>query len=228
MKRILIYIFGIVLCLSCNGHLDREKTPVQTAVLLDKGAARTKASGSEFAENDSFVAYLRHVNWNGTDGERTVVEANGTPLLVTFTKGSKLCTAYTGEDITPIGTGSPLGMNSTNTRIATDITPDYPLFWDDFSEDGKGDDKNIMTPGHYLQSYTDIATMAASHRQFLYHQPGFWNGRSLTTSRLCHLFRLWTFSGALSRGLWHIHMDRRILLRNTVPSFFLSHTQCQW
>ena len=153
MKRILIYIFGIVLCLSCNGHLDREKTPVQTAVLLDKGAARTKASGIEFAENDSFVAYLRHVNWNGTDGERTVVEANGTPLLVTFTKGSKLCTAYTGEDITPIGTGSPLGMNSTNTRIATDITPDYPLFWDDFSEDGKGDDKNIMTPGHYLQSY---------------------------------------------------------------------------
>ncbi|MDD5911614.1 MAG: fimbrillin family protein [Bacteroidales bacterium] len=153
MKRILIYIFGIVLCLSCNGHLDREKTPVQTAVLLDKGAARTKASGSEFAKNDSFVAYLRHVNWNGTDGERTVVEANGTPLLVTFTKGSEPCTAYTGADITPTGTGSPLGMNSTNTRITTDITPDHPLFWDDFSEDGKGDDKNIMTPGHYLQSY---------------------------------------------------------------------------
>ena len=153
MKRILIYIYGIVLCLSCNGHLDREKTPVQTAVLLDKGAARTKASGSEFAENDSFVAYLRHVEWNGNDGERTVVEANGTPLLVTFTKGSDPCTAYTGADITPTGTGSPLGMNSTNTRIATDITPDHPLFWDDFSEDGKGDDKNIMTLGHYLQSY---------------------------------------------------------------------------
>ena len=153
MKRILIYIFGIVLCLSCNGHLDREKTPVQTAVLLDKGAARTKASGSEFAKNDSFVAYLRHVKWNGTDGERTVVEANGTPLLVTFTKGSQPCTAYTGADITPTGTGSPLGMNSTNTLIATDITPDHPLFWDDFSEDGKGNVKNIMTPGHYLQSY---------------------------------------------------------------------------
>ena len=124
MKRILIYIFGIVLCLSCNGPLlDRVQTPVQTAVLLDMGAAHTKASGREFAENDSFVAYLRHVTWDGADGERTVVKANGTPLLVTFTKGSESCTAYTGADITPTGTGSPLGMNSTNTRIATDITP---------------------------------------------------------------------------------------------------------
>lgn len=154
MKRILIYIFGIVLCLSCNGPLlDRVQTPVQTAVLLDMGAAHTKASGSEFAENDSFVAYLRHVTWDGADGERTVVKANGTPLLVTFTKNGGACEAYDGTDITPIGTGTSLGMNPTNTKIANDITPDHPLFWDDFSEDGKGDEKNIMTAGHYLQSY---------------------------------------------------------------------------
>lgn len=160
MRKLLIYTAAALLLFSCSkertGTLSGtgEKTPLQVglAVQAGGGSAATKAADMDFATGDKFVAYFRHVTWNGTDGARTNVEADQAPQLVTFTKGSTAMGAYTDDDITPIGTGVALGMTSSNTKIATDLTPDHALYWDDFSNSASPD-TDLRTSGHYLESF---------------------------------------------------------------------------
>lgn len=131
-----------------------EKTPLQVGLALQAGggSVATKAADMDFDNGDTFVAYLRHVTWNGTDGARTNVEADQAPQLVTFTKGSTTMGEHTGSDITPIGTGVALGMTSSNTQIAADVTPDHVLYWDDFSNSTTSA-TDLRTSGHYLESF---------------------------------------------------------------------------
>lgn len=160
MRKLLIYTAAALLLLSCSkertGTLSDtgEKTPLQVglAVQAGGGSVTTKAADMDFASGDKFVAYLRHVTWNGTDGDRTNVAADQAPQLVTFTKGSTAMGAYTGSDIIPIGTGVALGMTSGNTKIATDLTPDHALYWDDFSNSASAA-TDLRTSGHYLESF---------------------------------------------------------------------------
>lgn len=120
MKKLLLYISCIAAAVACHGRLEPAKTPLEVAAVVNDAMA-VKAGASEFEAGDSFKAYLRHVKWDGGTGERTVVNADRTPLLADFT--------VQPEGISPL------------------------LYWDDFSEDGKGDELNISTEGHYLQSY---------------------------------------------------------------------------
>ncbi|MDO4956033.1 MAG: fimbrillin family protein [Bacteroidales bacterium] len=139
---------------SQNDFLEgNEKTPIKVSALLDVQKAQTRAADKTFDNNDQIIAYFRHVTWDGSTGARTSVAADKAPLLVTFTKGSTTMTAYSGSDITPIGTGVALGMTSTNTQEASDLTADPTLYWDDFSVGAKGDATDLRTEGHYLQSY---------------------------------------------------------------------------
>lgn len=145
--------------LSCSDSHDLDspylngegKTPVSVSALLDieGGSSKTRAANKDFASADRLLVYMRHVTWDGNvDGERQVVTADKSPSLVVLTKGSDACTDYSGEDITPIGTPSkPLGLSSTNTRVASDLTP--TIYWDDFSTNAS----DLRTTGHYLQSY---------------------------------------------------------------------------
>ena len=134
------------------------KTPVETTLLLGVDVApRTRAANKEFMIGDKLLAYLRHVTWDGVSGGRTVVNVQKSPSLVTFTKGSADCVDYSGADIIPIGTGTALGLTSTNTKQTSDLTASPKLYWDDFSGastvpelEGACD---IRTSGHYLQSY---------------------------------------------------------------------------
>lgn len=156
------YILGAAALTSCaddvvNGDATeylngKEKTPIEVSALLDKSnGAGTRAADMEFDNGDQLIAYLRHVMWDGTNnGARTSVTADQAPRLVTFTTtGSK---EWTGDDITPIGTGVPLGMTSTNTQEATDLTATPTLYWDDFSNSVDAS-HDLRTSGHYLQSY---------------------------------------------------------------------------
>lgn len=56
------------------------------------------------------------------------------------------------------GTGEREVVNADGTPLLANFTVQPEgisplLYWDDFSEDGKGDELNISTEGHYLQSY---------------------------------------------------------------------------
>lgn len=133
-----------------------EKTPIDVNLMAvaDNNSAGTKAAGREFVQGDQFVAYLRHVTWNGGISDaRNLVNADKSPVLVTFTKGSAPMAAFSGSDIKPIGTNVALGLNSGNTKQTSDLTASPALYWDDFSVGGKGDATDIRTSDHYLQSF---------------------------------------------------------------------------
>lgn len=137
----------------------KDKTPIATAALLDVGrASTTRAANKDFAQGDKLLAYLRHVKWDvNSPGVRTPVTVNNSPTLVTFTKGATACAVYNGSDITPIGTGTALGLSQENTKQTSDLTASPKLYWDDFSRASTGEetegDYDIRTSGHYLQSY---------------------------------------------------------------------------
>ena len=120
--------------LSGNG----EKTPITIAATISDGTPLSRAEGKTFASGDQLIARLRQVTWNeSTDpnfqsvGE---VAADKSPRTVTFTVNSNNMTVVNDR-----------------TQQTGDLTPDAPLYWDDFS---KSDDAehDIRTTGHYLQS----------------------------------------------------------------------------
>jgi len=148
---------------------DGEKTPLGVAALLDVSsvARTTRAADKTFYNGDELLAYLRHVKWNGglTDADadkREVITADNAPRLVTFTKKDGAMSEYSGDDITPIGTHTALGLKNENTNQTENLGVKYTdasnetvtaLYWDDFSKGAKGDATDLRTEGHYLQSY---------------------------------------------------------------------------
>lgn len=174
MRKTLLYILtSAALLTACHeNELDSatssylngtEKTPLlATALLGVESTPQTRAANKTFDNGDQLVAYIRQVKWNGTtDGARTLVSAQKSPSLITFTKGGAAMTAYTGSDITPIGTGKALGLTpgeSGNTNVASDLTVTGGLYWDDFSvndpsTDGTETSTYLRDANHYLQSY---------------------------------------------------------------------------
>lgn len=166
LTYIALALFAVLFLSACSKDLTEpytptgvgKKTPVGVTALLDAGGSSTRAANMEFASGDALLAYLRHVKWDGSTGARTLVSIQNSPVLVTFTKGSTAMTAYDGDDITPIGIGTALGLTSTNTQKASDLTADPVLYWDDFSANDKEKDNtenslNIREDGHYLQSF---------------------------------------------------------------------------
>lgn len=165
MLKKVLYILSIAALTACDDSVVSdnpflngvEKTPIETSALLDVSSSEsTRAGNKEFKNGDKLLAYLRHVTWNGGSGDRKVVNVQNTPILVMFTKGSAECVDYLGEDITPIGTGTALGLLKTNTKQTLDLTASPELYWDDFSRASTGSDVgafDIRTSGHYLQSY---------------------------------------------------------------------------
>ena len=166
MLKKVLYILSIAALTACDDSVMSdnpflngvEKTPIETSALLDVSSSEsTRAENKEFTNGDKLLAYLRHVTWDGESGDRTVKNVQNTPSLVTFTKGGADCVDYSGADITPIGTGTALGLTSTNTMQTSDLTASPKLYWDDFSRASTGEetegDYDIRTSGHYLQSY---------------------------------------------------------------------------
>lgn len=159
-----LFIFGAIAFASCSDEVvsdhsspflnGSEKTPLEVTALLESGSqSQTRATDMSFENGDQFVAYLRHVTWDGNTGVRTSVAADQAPLLVTFTKGSETMSSYTSE-IYPIGLGGQegLGITSTNTQQTSDLTASHSLFWDDFSNSASAE-TDLRTDGHYLESF---------------------------------------------------------------------------
>lgn len=127
---------GFVACANDIGDApsnDGGKTPIDIAVAFVDGEivskSSTRAVDKTFEANDKLVAHLQHV---------TTSEGNTSPL--TDNKYSKTV-VFTVKD----------GFSSTeenNTQKTSDITPDSPLYWDDFSDATD----YIRTEGHGLRS----------------------------------------------------------------------------
>lgn len=114
-----------------------ERTPLNVAVALSNGTPLSRAEGNTFAAGDSLYAYIRQVQWDGTDKAEyyTTVEsktADQSPSLVLF----KVDNGFTMTDVD--GT----------TRKTSNITPTKPLYWDDFSTASDP----LTADGRYLQS----------------------------------------------------------------------------
>lgn len=127
---------GFVACANDNGDApsnDGGKTPIDIAVAFVDGEivskSSTRAVDKTFEANDKLVAHLQHV---------TTSEGNTSPL--TDNKYSKTV-VFTVKD----------GFSRTeenNTQKTSDITPDSPLYWDDFSDATD----YIRAEGHGLRS----------------------------------------------------------------------------
>lgn len=114
-----------------------ERTPLNVAVALSNGTPLSRAEGKTFAAGDSLYAYIRQVEWDGTDKAEyyTTVEsktADQSPSLVLF----KVDNGFTMTDVD--GT----------TKKTSNITPTKPLYWDDFSTSSDP----LTADGRYLQS----------------------------------------------------------------------------
>ncbi|MBQ0022825.1 MAG: fimbrillin family protein [Prevotellaceae bacterium] len=139
----------------------KEKTPIAVTALMDasNNAKQTRAVDMEFEKDDKLIAYLRHITWDGTtNGTRESVTADHAPQLVTFTKGSTAMTAYSGDEIYPIGINpttlneNGVGLTSSNTQQTEDLIASPTLYWDDFSNSAT-DATDLRTVDHYLESY---------------------------------------------------------------------------
>lgn len=135
-----------------GSYLDgSEKTPIEVTVIAstDGNSVGTKAADRDFANGDTFVAYLRHVTWDGNKANaRTSVSADKAPLLVSFTKGEAAMEVFSGDDITPIGTNVALGLPS-NSKKTSNLTATPTLYWDDISNTTQ----DIRAENHYLESF---------------------------------------------------------------------------
>lgn len=131
----------------------KEKTPIAVSLNVDnktpQSRALSRAVNGSFETNDQLVAYFRHVVSDGNPTPTyTVVNSGkaGTPplaRLVNF-KVSALTTGHNGE----------ADNYTTHTASSTLTCKDAQgLYWDDFSEGGKGDNTDLRTDDHYLQSY---------------------------------------------------------------------------
>lgn len=116
-----------------------ERTPLNVAVALSNGTPLSRAEGNTFAAGDSLYAYIRQVEWDGTDKAEyynSVVSktADQSPSLVLF----KVDNGFTMTDVDGTGT----------TKKTSNITPTKPLYWDDFSTSTDP----LTADGRYLQS----------------------------------------------------------------------------
>lgn len=116
-----------------------ERTPLNVAVALSNGTPLSRAEGNTFAAGDSLYAYIRQVQWDGTEvedysaiGVVTPVTADQSPSLVLFTVNDDF--SMTAVDGT--------------TKKTSNITPTKPLYWDDFSTASDP----LTADGRYLQS----------------------------------------------------------------------------
>ena len=114
-----------------------ERTPLNVAVALSNGTPLSRAEGQTFAAGDSLYAYIRQVQWDGTDKAeyyKTVVSktADQSPSLVLF----KVDNGFTMTEV------------DRTTKKTSNITPTKPLYWDDFSTSTNP----LTAAGRYLQS----------------------------------------------------------------------------
>ena len=127
---------GFVACANDNGDApsnDGGKTPIDIAVAFVDGEivskSSTRAVDKKFEANDKLVAHLQHV---------TTSKGNTSPLTDNKYSKTVVFTVKDGFSFT----------EENNTQKTSDITPDSPLYWDDFS-DATND---ISTEGHGLRS----------------------------------------------------------------------------
>lgn len=114
-----------------------ERTPLNVAVALSNGTPLSRAEGKTFAAGDSLYAYIRQVQWDGTDKAEyyNTVEsktADQSPSLVLF----------------KVDNGFTMTYVDGTTKKTSNITPTKPLYWDDFSTASDP----LTADGRHLQS----------------------------------------------------------------------------
>lgn len=129
-----------------------ERTPLNVAVALSNGTPLSRAEGNTFAAGDSLYAYIRQVEWNGTEvvdysaiGVVTPVTADQSPSLVLFTVNDDF--SMTAVDGTTEETSNLTASSYWTGSDWLSITGGK-LYWDDFSTASDP----LTADGRYLQS----------------------------------------------------------------------------
>lgn len=133
-----------------------EKTPIAVSLNFEDkqpaSRATSRAANGAFEANDQLVAYFRHVTATETDGVFSDIRQvksgkTGTPDLARLVN---LKVSALHSDNQYHSTANNYDQSAASTLSCTDT---QGLYWDDFSEGGKGDATDLRTDGHYLQSY---------------------------------------------------------------------------
>ena len=129
-----------------------ERTPLNVAVALSNGTPLSRAEGNTFAAGDSLYAYIRQVEWNGTEVEDysaidvvTPVTADQSPSLVLFTVNDDF--SMTAVDGTTEETSNLTASSYWTGSDWLSITGGK-LYWDDFSTASDP----LTADGRHLQS----------------------------------------------------------------------------
>lgn len=123
-----------------------ERTPLNVAVALSNGTPLSRAEGNTFAAGDSLYAYIRQVEWDGTNTDYILgvseKAADQSPSLVLF--------KVTSNDMTVVDDQQTSNLTASSYYNGSDwlgITGGK-LYWDDFSTSSDP----LTADGRYLQS----------------------------------------------------------------------------
>ena len=131
--------------LPSTASAEADRLPLRLEATLETGSAVTRASGHEFEAGDILLAYFRHVTGD-TKGSYAPVVADQATKLVALKMSDEPTMAR--KDAT-----DEYETSDFNAVSLADYTTPEPLYWDDFSTGGIGDDTHLRTTGHGLQSY---------------------------------------------------------------------------
>ena len=202
--RKILYLGAALLMVGCSSEdglgddtlSGNCKTPLLIEASLSTEHATTRAAGNAFAKDDVLLAYLRHTTGAKTGNPLAypVTNADQAPKLVSFTLN---------KNISETANYSVSGT--------TDLTTAMPLYWDDFSEGGKGDATDLRTTGHGLQSYYGYCYNGGTPTTALTPTTGVlgWTiGNQTTAEAVQHADLLWsaeqdavTYEHASSQGI---------------------------
>lgn len=163
MKKYIYYILGIAATMaSCTEDVieqspylnGSEKTPIAVDIAFDEHASltrsQTRALDGKFQTDDLLLAYFKHVKVEDPINAPSVyadVNVTGTePRFVGFKVTEKSQYENVADNYTD--------HSASSTLVTTDAAGVAKgLYWDDFSVGAKGEDTDIRTDNHYLQSY---------------------------------------------------------------------------
>lgn len=154
MKRLYIYIIGVIALTACHDEFNSdsllngtEKTPITVVTNLQTITPVTRAVDGKFETNDLLNAYIKHV---------TVVDAAADPLVWNADViGTGVGPRLANFKVTALTTDHENDADNWTDHSATSalqVTDAQGLYWDDFSN-SVDDAHDLRTSGHALMVY---------------------------------------------------------------------------
>lgn len=148
-----------------------EKTPLLVSSSIDLGSSvSTRAANNKFEKEDEFMVCLRHVYKDNTNAINEVSLTSPDEPTASFHPRAYATFKFNSNLTDPENGSNENKYYDSDFSLSklkfdgTELTGTSlkGLYWDDFSSGGKGDDTDLRTDNHYLQSYYGYCFNGAS------------------------------------------------------------------